>query len=39
MRIWYGQKGWGWRLWGITFGSRIFIGVSLKQNAPLSLFN
>lgn len=31
MRFWFGQPGWGWRLWGMSYGDQWFIGLSIKQ--------
>lgn len=31
MKFWFGQREWGWRLWGISYGDQWFIGLSIKQ--------
>lgn len=31
MKIWLGQRGWGWRLWGVTWGNRWFLGFSWRS--------
>ena len=33
MKIWLGQSGWGWRLWGVSNGDKWFIGLSIKEKA------
>lgn len=31
MKIYTGTKGWGWRLFGIGFGSIWFLGLSIRE--------
>ena len=33
MKFWFGTPGWGWRLWGVSYGDRWFFGLSIKQGA------
>lgn len=35
MKFWIGQRGWGWRLFGISYGSKWFIGVSIANRDGL----
>lgn len=32
MKFWFGRKGWGWRLWGVSYRDRWFIGVSINAS-------
>ena len=31
MKIHFGGSGWGWRLWGISYKDRWFVGLSIKD--------
>lgn len=31
-RFWFGSRGWGWRLFGISYGDKWFVGFSMKDN-------
>lgn len=31
MKFWFGNPGWGWRLWGVSHSDKWFIGLSVKR--------
>lgn len=31
MKIYLGTPGWGWTLWGIGYGSKWFLGFSMRR--------
>lgn len=30
MKFWFGKRGWGWRLWGISYRNIWFLGFSFS---------
>lgn len=30
MKFWFGSTGWGWRLYGVSYKDKWFVGVSCK---------
>lgn len=31
LKLWFGQPGWGWWLYGVSYGTKWFFGLSISQ--------
>ncbi len=34
MKFWFGSKGWGWKLYGVSYKDQWFVGFSRKYTEP-----
>lgn len=34
MKFWFGSKGWGWNLWGVSYKDKWFFGFSKQAKQP-----